>query len=146
MLRPFKPFRGVPPPVLRDGVDAARMFVDVVGEVVHLVVDDDPQIVHGRVSRDLISRVRRSWIDFRVLRGRARCVGATARRCARREKMHDDHGDERARDVERYDADVDAERSRQGVERGGGRHVETRERDGRSMTTRGAASADEKWM
>ena len=36
MLRPFKPFRGVPPPVLRDGVDAARMFVDVVGEVVHL--------------------------------------------------------------------------------------------------------------
>lgn len=57
--------------------------------------------------------------------------------------MNDDRGDERAGDVERYDADVDAERSRQGVERGGGRHVETRARGGRSMTTRASASTDD---
>ena len=109
-------------------------------------LDDDPQIVHGRVSRDLVSRVRRSWIDFCFFCARGRRARATARRCAREDEMNDDRGDERAGDVERYDADVDAERSRQGVVRGGGRHVETRARDWRSMTTRGAASADDEWM
>lgn len=42
MLWSLEPHRGVLPGVFRDRLRPAGVFVDVVGEVVHLVVDDDP--------------------------------------------------------------------------------------------------------
>mmetsp|Transcript_11820 Transcript_11820/g.47537 ORF Transcript_11820/g.47537 Transcript_11820/m.47537 type:complete len:227 (-) Transcript_11820:64-744(-) len=51
VLRPVETLRGVTSRVFHDGRDAARVLVHVLGDVVHVPVDDEPEVVLGLVLR-----------------------------------------------------------------------------------------------